>query len=358
MVVYGCRISYFTGKFETYLRYKQLPYRYRAATMWHYRWTIPRKLGATQVPSVELADGRWMSDTTPMIEWLERHHPDHPVIPADPAQGYLALLIEDFADEWLWRPAMHYRWSFQPDRYVAGTRLAEELLTIPAPLFERRRWVTRRQIKLFTAGDGIDEHTRSHADRAYTRVLEILEPVFRGRPFLFGGRPTIADIGLMGPFWRHFAHDPTPAAIMRERAPATHEWTARMWNARASELGDRPLLDGVPADLSPLFREVGETHLEALCANAQAHRFGARKHDLTVQGCTYRRVPTSAYRVWCLEQLRAKFERLPADAATTVREVLEAHGCWEPLWRVEDIDSGHDPAGLAPFCQTTRMVRD
>ena len=26
---------------------------------------------------------------------------------------------------------------------------------------------------------------------------------------MLGGRPTIADIGLMGPFWRHFVHDPT-----------------------------------------------------------------------------------------------------------------------------------------------------
>ena len=358
MVVYGCRISYFTGKFETYLRYKQLPYSYRAATMWHYRWTIPRKLGTTQIPSVMLPDGRWMSDTTPMISWLEDRHPESPVIPADPVQGYLALLIEDFADEWLWRPAMHYRWSYQPDRFVAGTRLAEELLTIPAPLIERRRWVTRRQIKLFTDGDGIDSVTRPHADRAYTRVLDALEPVFSRRPFLFGERPTIADIGLMGPFWRHFAHDPTPAAIMRERAPATYEWTARCWNAKAARLAERPLLDGLPADLSPLLREIGETHLQALCANAVAHGQGTPKHDLRVQGATYRRVPTSPYRVWCLEQLRARFERLPANAADEVRGILEDHGCWEALWRVEGMRSGHDPGAQAPFCRATRMVRD
>ena len=53
------------------------------------------------------------------------------MIPRDPVQRFLSLLVEDYADEWLWRPAMHYRWSYAPDRYLAGTRLAEEIITIP-----------------------------------------------------------------------------------------------------------------------------------------------------------------------------------------------------------------------------------
>jgi len=154
----------------------------------------------------------------------------------------------------------------------------------------------------------------------------------------------------MGPFWRHFVHDPTPARLLQDTAPATFAWAARAWAARGSEIGGQPLLDGVPADLSPLLREIGETHLEALAQNAAAHAEGRWHHDLTVDGVTYPRVPTSAYRVWALEQLRAR----AADA----RAVLEEHGCWEPLWRVEQLDSGHDPEGTAPFCRALRMVRD
>ena len=115
MLVFGSEISYFTGKFETYLRYTQIPYTYRGLDLVHYYWIVPRRLGATQYPTVRLADGRWMSDTTPMIAWLERQHPERPVIPEDPVQRYVALLIEDFADEWLWRPAMYYRWSHGDD---------------------------------------------------------------------------------------------------------------------------------------------------------------------------------------------------------------------------------------------------
>ena len=146
MIVYGAKISYFTGKFETYLRYREIPYEYRPLDSHLYRSVIPKRLGATQYPSVELDDGRWMSDTTPMIAWLDETRPEPPVIPADPVQRYLALLVEDYADEWLWRPAMHYRWSYAPDRQLAGTRLAEEIVRVPGvPQSQRRRWVSKRQ---------------------------------------------------------------------------------------------------------------------------------------------------------------------------------------------------------------------
>ena len=31
--------------------------------------------------------------------------------------------------------------------------------------------------------------------------------------------------------------------------------------------------------------------------------------------------------------------------------LLERHGCWAPLWRVTDPQSGHDPDGRAPFAR-------
>ncbi len=358
MIVYGSKISYFTGKFEAYLRYRAIPYELRAIDPLHYGWIVPRKLGASQLPSVRLPDGRWMSDTTPMIAWLERGRSDPSVMPADPVVRYAALLVEDYADEWLWRPAMHYRWSYAEDRHLAATRLSRELLNLPLPLAARRGWIARRQTRLFVAGDGIDAATAPHAEGAYRRALACLEPVFSARPFLLGERPTIADLGLMGPFWRHFVHDPTPARIMQDTAPATFEWAARTWNASAEELARAPVASEVPADLSPLLREIGASHLPALAANAEAHRAGAPVHRLELDGAVYRRVPTSAYRVWCLERLRARFAGLEESAAREVEALLREHGCWEPLWRPDGIRSGHDPRGEAPFCRVTRMVRD
>ena len=227
-----------------------------------------------------------MTDTTPMIAWLEQQHPEPAVIPADPSQRFVALLIEDFGDEWLWRPAMHYRWSYAADRELLSRQLTTELIRLPVPLALRRRSFARRQRRLFVAGDGVDARTRPHVEASYTRVLDLLEPILTARPFVLGERPTVADYGLYGSMFRHFSLDPTPARIMRTRAPAVFAWVARVWNARASRdgLGGRPLTDGVPADLEPLLREAGATHLPMLAANAAAFAAGRATPRLRRRG--------------------------------------------------------------------------
>jgi hypothetical protein len=72
--VYGSKISYFTGKLEAYLRYKEIPYTFVPMTPL-VRNKVGRRTGTTQMPAVELPDGRWMTDTTPMLAWFESQHP-------------------------------------------------------------------------------------------------------------------------------------------------------------------------------------------------------------------------------------------------------------------------------------------
>src|SRR5215471_12373998 len=95
--VYGSEISYFTGKLEAYLRYKAIPYERVPMIARHFNHTIPQATGAAQMPAVLLPDGRWMTDTTPMIEWLETQVPDPAVIPSDPLQAFASYLLEDYA---------------------------------------------------------------------------------------------------------------------------------------------------------------------------------------------------------------------------------------------------------------------
>jgi glutathione S-transferase len=358
VIVYGSEYSYFTGKLEAYLRFKEIPYERRPLGLWLYKWKLPRLLGGAQLPTVRLADGRWMTDTTPMIAWLEERHPEPAVIPPAEPLRFAALLVEDFGDEWLWRPAMHYRWSYPADRALTSRGLAAELVRLPLPLAWRRRSLARRQHRLFVAGDGVEARTRAHVEGSYTRVLDILEPALSGRPFLLGERPTIADLGLFGSMFRHFSLDPTPARIMRNRAPAVYEWVARLWAARAGRIGDRPLASEVPDDLEPLLREAGQTHLPMLAANASAFAAGRATYGFSAQGTGYRDVPTSRYRVWTLDRLRRGFLGLEGEDRAATERLLDRTGCLEPLLGVEPPPSGHDPGGRAPFSGVSRMVRD
>jgi hypothetical protein len=155
--------------------------------------------------------------------------------------------------------------------------------------------------------------------------------------------------------FRHFAQDPPSARIMRETAPAVFEWVARVWNARASVAGGE-LLGHVPDDWGPMLDSIGSAYLPHLCANAEAWKAGRSHFDVDIEGAPYRGIRTARYRVWCLEELRRHLAELSEPHQLEVRARLEAHGCWEPLMRVEAPASGLDPERKAPFSGSDSMT--
>ena len=354
--VYGSRISYFTGKLEAYLRYKEIAYDFVAMTPL-VRARVRRRTGTSQMPAVELPDGCFMTDTTPMIAWLETQHREPAVIPADPLQGFVSRLVEDYADEWLWRPALHYRWSHRGDALLLSRRIVDEMLgRVPLPGWLLRFGIRRRQIGRYVRGDGVTRATRAHVESVYLRSLDQLSAIFERRSFLLGERPTLADFGFFASMFRHFGLDPTPAAVMLVRAPTVFAWLGRVWNARGSQHRGG-LVSGIPDDWAPLLREIGASYLPYLAANAQSWKEGRRRFDFEIEAARYRDLPASRYRVWCLERLRAHFEALGGGARDEARRLLEASGCWEALWRVEAPASGYDLGGEAPFAPGIPVFR-
>ena len=356
MKVYGLKVSYFTGKLESYLRYKEIPYEFRAMTVKDFKHTIPQKTGAMQMPAVELDDGRWMTDTSPIIDWFETQYPDHPILSGDPVQAFVCRLLEDYADEWMWRSAMHYRWSYPANAKLLARQISDDMgAGLHVPGWLKRNRTEKRQFDNFVKGDGVNDRTRANVEQGYTTLLRVLNEIFEARRYVLGDRPTLADIGLMGPLFRHFSMDPTPAVIMRETAPGVMAWVYRLWNARASrEAGD--LVSGIPDDLLPLLKEIGETHLEALCANAEAFAEGRERYDVEVQGTPYTGLPVSRYRVWCLEMLQKRYRALAENARTSLETLLDEQGCLEPLLRFPIVQSGYDPEGKVPFGHSSLPV--
>jgi len=345
--VYGASVSYYTGKLECYLRYKGIPY--ERSSPYPRAKEIKARVGAIQHPVVERDDGRWMSDTTPMILQLESEYPGGGILPDDPIVRFVALLIEDYADEWLWRAAMHYRWSYQHDKSLLSQILADELTShIRLPRFLRCYAIKRRQYRGFVVRDGVTEKTRGHVEAGYHRILTLMTLILGEREFLLGGRPSIADMGLMGPMLRHFGQDPTPAEIMRDSAPAVFEWLGRMWHAR-SDVNENTFLNAIPPDIEPLLKEICETHLVQLEENAAAFSRGKSTFTMVVQGCRYRKLPVSRYRVACLEVLRMRFASLADVDQRTLRSLMHYEAA-SVLWRADvTTNAGYDLSGEAPF---------
>ncbi len=347
MRIYGSKISYFTGKLEAYLRYKGISYERLPSPA--YEKTIKEKVGAMQMPVVERDDGRWMSDTTPIIQQLETEHPNPTVMPEDAVVRYIALLLEDYADEWLWRTAMHYRWSYSHDRELLSSIIVDEMLThIPAPRFLKRRLIQQRQRGGFVIRDGVRPETWDHVEAGYFAALDNMTRMLESRRFLLGDAPSVADFGFMGPMLRHFGQDPTPVDLMRDRAPDVYAWVSRVWNAKGGEQ-DPKFIEAIPADTAPMLKEVCETHLQQMISNAEAFKNNARHFAMTVQGCEYVKMPVSRYRVACLERLREIYSNLNEEQQKAIQTLLphpQASILWDTGFNTR---SGYDEERQAPF---------
>jgi glutathione S-transferase len=329
--LHGLKLSYFTGKLEAWLRARGLPFRFVEMDTAGFR-ACARATGVAQMPALRTPDGVWLTDTTRILRRLETEAPGPALQPTAPAAAFLSLFLEDAFDEWLWRPALYYRWAFPHDARLMSRAIARTLLRdLPLPFPIRAQAIRWRQRRVYLRGDGVTLVTAPAVAQVYLDVLASLEPILSRRPFLFGERPVAADFGLFGPMFRHFASDPTPAALMRERAPSVLAWTARLWNLDPGRIAAHPLPETAPDDLDPLLRLAAGDHLAELSANAEAAAAGRREARFRRRGVDWR-LPVSPYRVHCLSELQAAFSALDPDVRTQVLERLgpESHLLAEP----------------------------
>ena len=233
-------------------------------------------------------------------------------------------------------------------RPCLGPPHRREKAHVHLPRALKRRRIVRRQLGGFVEGDGVTARTWDHVESAYFTALDRLEAIFSRRRFLLGDAPSIADFAMMGPMLRHFGQDPTPADLMRSRAPLVYEWVARTWNTRAVDraTGWIPAID---APLAELIREACETHLVQLRENAIAVAAGKRRFCQEVQGVRYEDLPSGRYRVWCLEALRREWAALDEGTRNELRPFLTGPGA-SVLWdATTPLGSGYDTEQHAPF---------
>ena len=348
-------ISYFSGKMQAYLAFKGIAHRTHEITWAELVDRVAPRTGLVEVPVVECADGTFLRDTTAMIEWFERQYPAASVLPDDPGAAFVCRLLEDYADEGLWRPALYYRWAFPKDAELYARRFTEDFLSYPlTPAAVLRRTVRDRQQRVYLRGEGITSANRADVERHYTDELADLEAIFRRRPFLFGERPSLADFGYFASMFRHFGIDPTPARIMRNTAPAVYEWVARMWNARGSRLGGTAFASsdgGLPADLEPLLARAARRYLPALHANARAVADGRSHYSVSLEGLEYPQMRAVPFQAWRRTVLQRELAALTSAEAPPVRAMLERTGCLPWLERDGTLDHRYPDGDALPHCR-------
>jgi glutathione S-transferase len=206
--------------------------------------TVKRMTGKTQVPVLKLA-GTAISDSSKIIEALERAYPEPALYPADPDQRRRALELEDFFDEEL-GPYIR-RWIFHVILpYPKFVRAAFVSHASPAAQLAQRAMspligvVMRRQMDINPA---TAEIARSKTMAAMDRLERELQP----SGYLVGDRFTVADLtaaALLSPLVRppefpYKAEAILPEPLMKIRdAVSAHpafRWTLQTYRQHRGE---------------------------------------------------------------------------------------------------------------------------
>lgn len=287
--VHGMMQSYFTRKMTGYLDYKGIPWLFR-----RFAGMSPEAAAAGWsggVPPLQTPDGEFMWDSTSMIHHLELRFPEPGVLPPDPVLRFLCYVIEDAADEWFYRTAVGTRWFYPENNAVGGYELARDM-TVKMPIACDLAYAGVRAHVTSSCGPiGVD------ADNIDAWVSDVLRPWMRllgahlaPRPFLFGGRPSLADFALFGGNAAHFVNDPLCRRWTEEDAPAVVQHTHRLYEPEDVAFGAWE--DDVPGSLVDLIGELGSRYLpwvSRACAHGSADVSFANGSRVTIHSTDFLR---------------------------------------------------------------------
>ncbi len=320
--IFGAENSPFSVKVRSYFRYKGIPHEWivrDSSSMGEYKKFAKLPL----IPLLVTPDDEAVQDSTPIIEKIERAHPDPSIHPSDEATAFISALVEEFGDEWGNKWMLHYRWAREADQVAASQRLVAEM----APeMSEDQRAGMAKGIAERMVGRvwfvGSNKKTAAQIEDSWVAGVELLEAHLAGRSFLFGERPAFADFGLWGQVY-NASLDPTPGAILRDKAPAVVAWVDRMLEPKAN--GDFEDWISLAATLSPFLRTMcGELFLPWSVANARAFAAGDESYEVELQGRTWEQKPVK-YQAKSLVAIREKYQAVLDKAK--LDPILEAAGC-------------------------------
>jgi glutathione S-transferase len=184
--------SHYAEKIRLILDYKGLPYTKVEVVPGIGQLELFQKTGQRQVPV--LKDGDVMiADSTAIAEYLDRRYPEKPVIPTDPKQKALCMLLEQWADDVLGMDARkgliaclsqnpNFRTAFLPDM-------------TPAPVKNILSGLPVNLLGNLGAPVGLGVDTVRETLKTDLRYLMAL---LADQPYLLGQQPTLVDFAVAG----------------------------------------------------------------------------------------------------------------------------------------------------------------
>ena len=319
--IFGVELSPYSVKVRSYFRYKGVRHQWllrNPDTESEYR----KYARIPIVPLVVTPEDEGIQASTPIIERIEAEHPEPSVHPAEPVAAFVSALLEEFGDEWGNKWMFHYRWAREADQQACSKRLVAEMM--PQLSGEQADGMAKGVVERMVGRVwfvGSSEQTAPQIEASYVEGIELLDRHLEGRPYLFGARPAFGDFGLWGQIY-NATLDPTPAGLLKERAPRLGEWVQRMLEPKTE--GEFEPWSALAPTLEPfLARQVGRLFLPWSAANAKAIADGEDSFEVDLDGEAWSQKPQK-YHAKSLVAIREKYA---AAASPELDTVLERTGC-------------------------------
>jgi glutathione S-transferase len=193
--LYQFELSQYSEKVRLILDYKGLPYRKIEVTPGVGQLELFQLSGQRRVPV--LKDGATViSDSTAIAMYLERKYPEKPIIPVDPKERGVCLLIEEWADASIGIKsrkvlygALSQNQSFRTSILPTGT--PDFLRTLVGA-------VPSEVLDILGAGVGFGADAVKEAKDDLKQDLEALSLLLMDRPYLVTNYPCLADFAVAG----------------------------------------------------------------------------------------------------------------------------------------------------------------
>lgn len=343
--LYGVPHSLYTGIARCYLRTQGIAYTEVPNSDADFSNRILPAIQRSIIPVLETPQGVIVQDSLDIIDHFEQQGVPYSAYPDGLLQRVLSVIIAYYGTQAMLPHAMHYRWTYRDQQEVflrdqfaagAGEAMADKIMS---------------RMNAYLPQLGVDEHTIPEIESSYLQLLDTLNAHFSEHPYLFGGRPSLADYGLIGPMFAHLGRDPVPGSIMKTRAPKVFRWVERMTapgldTPEFPGYGDAYVADdAIPATLEPLLRQIADesfpmltdklAFMDALVQKHQpedGHPVSPKPHQryVGVMESSFRGVPVKAgVQPYLLYVLR-KADRMLAESSTDeqprVRQALATRG--------------------------------
>jgi len=258
ITLYGSSLSLYTGRARSYLIKAGLSYRETVPVSQHYfEQVLPKMGGRRSVPVIETETGEVIRDGAAIIDHYEEKSGQR-FSPSTPKQKTLSLLFDVIGAEGLLRPAMHYRWNFPEENLEF---LIFHFQCYIPPHMDKREMAEKQMDRMRNAGEnfGAVPATFELVESLYCTLIEKLDRHFDQYPYLFGGKPSIGDFGMIAPLFAHLGRDPKSIRLMQTKAIRLFRWVERM-NRPEPDIGefDRKEENYLPED------EIPDTLIEVL----------------------------------------------------------------------------------------------